>query len=294
MHRAYCLVALAAFVAVAEEPLTDGKRDESRATVRYTINSAHQKGATLVEVLLPARFDATRPHQVLYVLPVVAGEEAKSKWGDGLLELKKTALHEQHDLIVVTVTFDTLPWYVDHPTDRQIAQEKYLREVIGRVEATYKTTGDRQSRLLVGFSKSGWGAVSLLLRDPEFFGYAAAWDAPLALLEEDWQSFGIPQAAGNIETFAKFSPVNLAKSAPRQLKRQNRLVITGEANFGSDPRKKYGPAGHTQRYHALLDQQGILHTYDNTLKTPHAWNTLWLKPTVEMLLSLATQKTEQK
>lgn len=285
--------AMLAVGAKGADRLEGGVADAGRGTIRSSIRSVHQKGETLVEVLLPAGFDAAKAHRVLYVLPVVAGEEAKSRWGDGLMELKKTGLADKHQLIAVTMTFDTLPWYVDHPTDKQIAQEKYLREVIGRVEATYKTSGDKESRLLVGFSKSGWGAVSLLLRDPEFFGYAAAWDAPLALVEEDWQSFGIAQAAGTVENFSKFSPVNLAKSAGESLKKQKRLLITGEANFGSDPRKKYGPDGHTKRYHALLEKEGVLHVFDDTLKTPHAWSGVWLGPAVERLVELVVEANQR-
>ena len=47
------------------------------------------------------------------------------------------------------------------------------------IEQHYPARADRDGRLLVGFSKSGWGAYSLLLRHPDRFGKAAAWDAPL-------------------------------------------------------------------------------------------------------------------
>ena len=59
-------------------------------------------------------------------------------------------------------------------------QEKYLLEdVLPLVEGSYPVETGPDGRLLVGFSKSGWGAWSLLLRHPGVFGKAAAWDAPL-------------------------------------------------------------------------------------------------------------------
>ena len=81
-------------------------------------------------------------------------------------------------------TFSHLPWYADHPTDPDIRQESYLLEVvIPFIEANYPARADRRGRLLLGFSKSGWGAYSLLLRHPDVFGKAAAWDAPLMMSE---------------------------------------------------------------------------------------------------------------
>ena len=50
------------------------------------------------------------------------------------------------------------------------------------------------ARLLLGFSKSGWGAFSLLLRYPERFGKAAAWDAPL--MQERPDRFGMGEILG--------------------------------------------------------------------------------------------------
>jgi hypothetical protein len=82
----------------------------------------------------------------------------------------------------VAPTFSHLPWYADHPTDKEIRQETYLlRVVLPLVERTYPVQSQLEGRLLIGFSKSGFGAWTLLLRHPEVFGRAAAWDAPLMM-----------------------------------------------------------------------------------------------------------------
>ena len=121
-----------------------------------------------------------RRYPVIYVLPVEAGTE--NRYGDGLLEAKKLDLHNKHGVIFVAPTFSHLPWYADHPTDKTIRQEShFIKVVVPFVEKTYPLLANADGRLLLGFSKSGWGAWSLLLRHPDLFGRAAAWDAPMMM-----------------------------------------------------------------------------------------------------------------
>ena len=63
---------------------------------------------------------------VVYVLPVEARNE--SRYGDGLLEVRRHDLHNKFQAIFVAPTFSHLPWYADHPTDPEIRQETLLPE----------------------------------------------------------------------------------------------------------------------------------------------------------------------
>lgn len=95
--------------------------------------------------------------------------------------MKKLDLHNKHGLICVMPTFARLPWYIDHPTNPKIAQESYfLKAVVAFVEKTSPALTKLDGRLLLGFSKSGWGAFTLL-RHPEVFGKAATWNSPLMM-----------------------------------------------------------------------------------------------------------------
>ena len=130
--------------------------------------------------MLPDEIDRELRHPVVYVLPVEARRE--HRYGDGLLEVRRHDLHNRFSAIFVAPTFSHLPWYADHPTDPLIRQETYLlKVVIPFVEGHYPAKPEPGGRLLLGFSKSGWGAFSLLLRHPDVFGKAAAWDAPLMM-----------------------------------------------------------------------------------------------------------------
>ncbi|HSI33078.1 MAG TPA: hypothetical protein VK986_05760 [Tepidisphaeraceae bacterium] len=258
--------------------------DPDRGTHRLTLSGNCQKGDTTVDVLLPKTYDKAKPYRVVYVLPVEAGPP--KRWGDGLMEVKKHDLHNAHDVICVAMTFDTIPWYVDHATDSHIRQATYLKQVVTLIEQTYTTPGTKEGRLLLGFSKSGWGAVSLVLREPDFYGAAAAWDAPLMLKDEDWQSFEIPKAAGTREVFSAAAPPNLVPRMPAEFKNHKRFAILGEKNFGPAPGTKYAPDGHTLAFHKWLTRHAIAHVYRDDLKVDHHWETGWVKPAFEALVQL--------
>src|SRR5262245_3682456 len=186
----------------ADEPakVSDAKSDDNGILI-HTVECKHQDKPTTIRVLLPAGLEKDRRYPVLYVLPVEAGDG--TRYGDGLLEVKKLGLHDRHGLVCVQPTFARLPWYADHPTDKGIRQESYLLEVVVPfVEGKYPVLAKPEGRLLLGFSKSGWGAFSLLLRHPDVFGRAVAWDAPLDM--DKAGKFGSGDIFGDDENFQKY------------------------------------------------------------------------------------------
>ncbi len=106
-------------------------------------------------------------------------------------------------------TFSHLPWFADHPSDPHIRQETYfLKVVLPFIERTYPVGTDRLSRALLGFSKSGWGAWTLLLRHPDMFERAAAWDAPMTM---EVPRYGMAPIAGTQENFERYRVTTLLR-----------------------------------------------------------------------------------
>lgn len=65
---------------------------------------------------------------------------------------------------------------------RHRAYETYiLRDLIGHVDATYRTLARRESRAIAGLSMGGYGAFALALRHPEVFTAAASHSGVLSL-----------------------------------------------------------------------------------------------------------------
>lgn len=241
--------------------------------ITHQVKSTHQRGETKVYVLTPDEVDSTKKYRVLYVLPVEAGEG--TRWGNARTEVNKLDLANKHQMICVYPTFSDLPWYADHPTDARLQQETYfLRDVLPLIEREYPAQTERDGRLLVGFSKSGWGAWSLLLRHPDKFAVAAAWDAPLT--ETTRNKYGMGPIMGSDANFQKYRIDQLLAMRAEDLGESPRLVLTGYDNFRQP----------TRDAHALLDKMKISHIYRDGPQRRHHWESGWLDEAVRLLSQL--------
>ena len=127
---------------------------------------------------------------------------------------------------------------------------------------------------MFGFSKSGWGAFSLILTHPEYFGYAVAWDAPITFTPF---RFGMKSVYGTPDQLALYRPDLLIHKQKSFFVKKPRLVLTGKKVWGKE----------TVETHELLDKEGLKQHYDNTLIFPHRWGPAWMEPTLNALMGLA-------
>jgi S-formylglutathione hydrolase FrmB len=245
---------------------------DARGWLVHEVTSPYQAGTTRIRVLLPDQLAEGRRYPALYLLPVEPGEE--SRYGDALVEARRLDLANQKQAILVAPTFAQLPWYADHPTDPAIRQETYFcNVVVPFVERTYPALAEPRGRLLVGFSKSGWGAWSLLLRHGDTFGRAVAWDAPL-MMDAPGQ-YGSGPIFGTPENFAGYRLSELVRRRGQALGGTERLALFGYGGFRS--------AHHEM--HALLDSLAVPHAYRDGPERKHDWHSGWLGEAVEWVLT---------
>jgi hypothetical protein len=270
----HALTAVLWMAAVAADPANPGVSsvDDSLRIETLKLESPRQAGSTRIRVLRPEGVKAGEQLRVVYVLPVEAG--GGQRYGDGLTEIHRKRLHEKHHVLCAAPEFHDLPWYADHPTDPRLAQESYvLKDVLPRIEKDFDVIKERRGRLLLGFSKSGYGAFSLLLRNPETFERAVAWDAPLAM--PDRNRFGAAPIYGSDENFEKYRLFPLLEKRSELLSTGQpvRLALTGWANFRDD---------HV-RAHEFLDQHKIAHEYRDEKNAPHDWHSGWVERSMNWL-----------
>ena len=236
----------------------------------HTIESEYQREPAEIHVLLPDRLEPKRLYPVLYVLPVYAEHRAAAT---AIAQAREENLHNRFDLICVTPSFDATPWYVDHPADPRARQESHLLEaVLPFVERNYPALREPRGRLLVGYSKSGWGAFTLLLRQPDVFGRAASFDAPMMMGRGG--RFGPPDVMGPPEHFAKFRVLDLVARRAEMLRREPaRLAVLGRGRFADDE----------VLFRRRLLALGIPHYWQHDTERKHAWTSGWLTPAVEAL-----------
>lgn len=252
--------------------------DAGRGVQTLLVSSSTQQGANPVEVLLPDSFsnDQDKRYRVLYVLPVETGRSGH--YGDGMKEIRKLNIHNKHDVICVYPTFDTLPWYANHFHNERRWHAAYIKDVVvPLIDKHYPTLNEPKGRLLLGYSKSGWGAFSLLLRHPEVFGAAAAWDSPFSYTDYTQWPKGWTDPFGSEERFKQHCPMLQLESRAKDFKDgPPRFVLLGSANFKND----------TKRMHEKMTALGIPHIHDDTLNVKHDWHSGWVGPAVEYLMKL--------
>lgn len=266
-------VALLAVQSVrADEAVTiSGAKKDDNGFLVHEVRSPYQAKATQIRVLLPDKVEKGKKCPVVYVLPVEAGTE--SRYGDGLKEIKKLDLHNKMNALFVAPTFSHLPWYADHPTKPEVRQETYfLKVVVPFIEKTYPVRAEAEGRLLLGFSKSGWGAWSLLLRRPDLFGKAAAWDAPLMLDKPG--KYGSGDIFGTEANFEGYQVSKLLEDKADKFQKDKRLILLGYGNFRAE---------HEQA-HALMDKLKVAHEYRDGPARKHDWHSGWVKEAADLLL----------
>ena len=247
-----------------------------------SIASDYQNGPQEITVLTPDTYSPDKKYRVLYLLPVTA--QGDGNFGEMILLdiFRKLDIQNRYDLIIVRATFEKAPWFGDHVSDPKMRQSSYMKEfLVPYVEKHYSTLGTAEGRLLIGFSKSGWGGLSLLLRDPDFYGYAAVWDAPYLLQHLD---FNMQEIFGTDEQMAKYRPDLLVVSQKQFFQGKARIVLGGESLFGTI---KGDGKDHLVEMHNLLTANGIQHVYLPDLKFPHGWDARWVDPMVAEMMKLA-------
>ncbi|HCR29001.1 MAG TPA: hypothetical protein DIV79_03175 [Opitutae bacterium] len=252
---------------------------ESGSFIVHRLDSPYQAGETTLRVLLPDRIEEGKRYPVLYILPV--HEDGLFRHGDGLEEVRKAGYHNQHGLICVAPSFTSKPWFADHDLNPEKRDEShFLETVLAFVESHYPAQNSVEGRLLVGFSKSGWGVMSLLLRHPDVFHRVVGWDIGIRVdagpIEESDRAQRIAREWGTAENFDQYRISSLIRSRGSALGEETRL-------FYYNVEGNRGPGGAI--IHQLLVEAGVPHRYLYEPKREHRWDSGWLPEAVRFLVS---------
>ena len=221
----------------------------ARRRPAHTVVSEYQAGSDANPRAAARCLEPGRRYPAVYVLPVEAGNE--DRWGNGLQRSASTTCTTSSQPIFVAPTFSHLPWYADHPSEPTIRQETYfLKVVLPLVEQRYPVQAEPAGRLLLGFSKSGYGALSLLLRHPDVrpsgrVGRAAGDGSA----EPVWHGRDL-RDAGELRPLPR-DPV--AGATGGELRGPLRLFLLGYGNFREQHEKT----------HALMLKLGMPHHYED-------------------------------
>jgi S-formylglutathione hydrolase FrmB len=253
---------------------SEATRDAS-GLIYYSIYSPYQRTTNTVRVLLPSNYSPERVYPVIYVLPVEAG--MGQQYGDGLSTIRSLGLDRTKNAIFVAPTFSNLPWYVDNSRDSSIWQETYFKNVVVPfVESQFAVTPGPDGRLLLGFSKSGYGAVSMLLRSPDYFGKAVAWDAPVNMRDANSLP-GFADILGDPSNYARNYQISslLVRNGAALRNQPPRVFLLGYSySFTREDLKNVAN---------LMSSLKIPVVYQPGTYRQHHWNSGWVAEAVNML-----------
>ena len=251
-------------------PTTDGNGVRSYAVTSAFLGSA----ATTVRVLQPTNPVPGMPPRLLYVLPVEAGvTDVASQYGDGFEELRLLDVPNRFNATLIAPSFPIEPWYGDHATLPSRRFESFVVDDLVPFADSLAAPGTTPQRWLIGFSKSGHGALSLILRHPHVFSAAAAWDAPVHLT--DMSAF--PSMVLNFGTESQFDRYEIPGLVTRSavaFQQRNRLWISGDTSQWT---------AQMQQLDQQLTQAGVLHTFVASGARAHHWSSGWLEGAVTSL-----------
>ncbi len=249
--------------------------------INYPVISPYQAGENAVEVLLPDNLDPAKRYPVIYFLPVNDGIDGP--WGSGIQEAKRFNLHNRHQVICVSPEYNYTPWFGDHPTEPTLRQESHLiHSVIPMIEERYPVIKGKDGRMLLGFSKSGFGAITILLRNLDVIGKAVSWDSPLtstAIFKGEEEMVRVFETD---ENFAHYS-------IPGLIDKQAKVLAVGPPRIyliSSGPR----PTGSAKILHDKLTGLGIAHGFKVDKARQHTWTSEWVPVAVDVLFESETKK----
>jgi putative tributyrin esterase len=107
-------------------------------------------------------------------------------------------LADQYNLIIVMPEGETFSWYLNSPLNRTSQFETYLtKEVIEKIDNTYRTVRSNKGRVITGLSMGGHGALYLATRHPELYCAAGSMSGALDLNVSNWKIQ--PEFAKNVK-----------------------------------------------------------------------------------------------
>ena len=232
--------------------------------IRCRIKSDFQEDSTYIRII-ETTITEDSVVNLIFILPV---EEYKNQYeyGTGIEECKKIADSDSmlRNTIFIQPDYIRMPWYGNHPSNSEIRQLDYTIEVISHIKLKYSYSDKRIMTYLLGFSKSGWGCMNIMIRYPSFIDGILLWDSPLSTVwNKNWR---MEEVFGNEEHFMKNYYLMRPNAIDFEKLENKKIVIGGYDYFESQ----------SEAFLQLLDQHGVNYVQDNSISYPHKWNKDWI------------------
>ena len=141
-------------------------------------------------IVFPASYASnTKAYPVLYLLHGGYGH-----FDDWIKKTRDTTLvqglADQYNMVVVMPEGEVFSYYLNSPVNKESQFETYItKEVVEKIDNTYRTIKDKKGRAITGLSMGGYGALYLSARHPGLFCAAGSMSGAL---NPDLQAWKLP------------------------------------------------------------------------------------------------------
>lgn len=139
-------------------------------------------------VVVPAGYKKSKKrYPVLYLLHGGTGSyrDWLSKTPDKMLLHR---LADEYKLLIVTPDAGPTSYYFDSPLDRSSQYETFIsKELVEKIDNTYRTVQDRKGRVIAGLSMGGHGAVYISTKHPDVFCAAGSMSGVMDINTATWK-----------------------------------------------------------------------------------------------------------
>jgi enterochelin esterase-like enzyme len=208
--------------------------------------------------LPPGYYNTDRRYPVLYLLGGFAGDYRE--WATyGACRILDVMIRGGvvQPMILVTPEGDTSWWFNHAPVDGSDGKrygDYVWQEVVGFVDANYRTLARRESRAIGGLSAGGQSALMLALTQPQVFSIVGAHSPSIRGADGSLAVFGTR------EYFKQYDPVWLLQNTDTW-KQISIWIDVGrdDTNWGDAIRE----------WHRALDALGVEHEFTDTWQGKH-------------------------
>jgi S-formylglutathione hydrolase FrmB len=152
------------------------------------IQSTSMQKIVKAAVLVPDDYQTSKKdYPVIYLLH--GGQGSYRDWLSKLKDKKLLpGLADQYGFIIVMPDAGRSSYYFDSPIDKGSQYETFVtKELIQKIDGTYRTIKDRKGRIIAGLSMGGHGAMFLSTRHPELYCAAGSMSGVMDLNTSTWK-----------------------------------------------------------------------------------------------------------
>jgi hypothetical protein len=204
--------------------------------------------------------------KIIFVLPVQSLDQ--TSFGNGIDEVKELldSNEIEDNVLFIQPRFLVTPWYANHPSNVNIQQEDSTVELINIILAKYSMFPNKKVYLL-GYSKSGYGAVNIQLRYPSIVDGIFIWDAPVAL--DTFITSDMASVFDNVTYLQEnYNMVDLLSTNSTSL--EGKEIVVGGYKLWETLSK-----GFTDEL--TSNYPSVNFTLNETMDYNHTWNKEWVK-----------------